>query len=132
MCAQRSTQVVLVVEDEALLRLDIVETFLAAGFRTFEAASALKAIEVFQSHPEIGAVFTDVDMPGTMDGIELAHVIRKRWPPTILVVSSGHSRPAASALPSKTTFLAKPYQESALADVVHSISGQLRDTGSGA
>jgi CheY-like chemotaxis protein len=85
---------VLSVEDEPILRLDIAETFISAGFRTYEAASALEAIEILEIHPEIRAVFTDVHMPGTMDGIELAHVIRKRWPPTILVVSSGTaSRP---------------------------------------
>ena len=120
-----STRAVLVVEDEPLLRLDIVETFMAAGFRAFEAASALEAIEILQSHPEIRAVFTDVDMPGTMDGIELAHVVRERWPPTILVVSSGHSFPAAYALPERATFLPKPYPEGALDKVVRWISGQL-------
>lgn len=129
MCALRSAHAVLVVEDEPLLRLDIAETFLAAGFRTFEAASALEAIDVLQSHPEIHAVFTDIEMPGTMDGIELAHVIRERWPPTILVVSSGHSFPAAHALPLKATFLPKPYPEGALSKVVQSIVGQLEDAG---
>jgi CheY-like chemotaxis protein len=124
MCAQHSTHAVLIVEDEPLLRLDIVETFVAAGFRAFEAGSAIAAIEILQMHSEICAVFTDVDMPGTMDGIELAHVIRKRWPPTILVVSSGHSAPSAGMLPSETTFLPKPYPEGALAKVVQTISGQ--------
>ena len=81
MCAQSSTRAVLVVEDEPLLRLDIVENFMAAGFRAFEAASALEAIEILQSHPEIRAVFTDVEMPGTMDGIELAHVVRRALAP---------------------------------------------------
>ena len=76
------THAVLIVEDEPFLRFDIVETFLGAGFHTFEAASALEAIKVLENHPEIRAVFTDVEMPGTMDGIQLAHVIRKRWPPT--------------------------------------------------
>jgi CheY-like chemotaxis protein len=116
---------VLIVEDEPILRLDIAETFISAGFRTYEAASALEAIEILEIHPEIRAVFTDVHMPGTMDGIELAHVIRKRWPPTILVVSSGNSFPAAYALPSQTTFLPKPYGDGALAETVRSIMGQL-------
>jgi CheY-like chemotaxis protein len=125
MSAQRSTHAVLVVEDEPLLRLDIAEAFLAAGCRTFEAGSATEAIEILERHPEIRAVFTDVDMPGTMDGIELAHVVRQRWLQTILVVSSGHTFPAGYAFPSNTTFLPKPYSEGALGKVVHSISGQL-------
>ena len=119
------THAVLIVEDEPLLRLDIVENFLRAGFQTFEAASALEAIEILESHPEIRAVFTDVEMPGTMDGIQLAHVIRKRWPPPILVISSGNSFPAAYALPPKATFVSKPYEADALATVVQSIAGQL-------
>jgi CheY-like chemotaxis protein len=123
---------VLVVEDEPLLRLDIVETFEASGFRTFEAGSATAAIALLQAHAEIRAVFTDVDMPGTMDGIQLAHVIRKRWPPTILVVSSGHSAPSPDMLPSATTFLPKPYPDGALAKVVQMICGQLGAAGSGA
>lgn len=116
---------VLIVEDEPILRLDIAETFISAGFRTFEAASAHEAIEILESHPEICAVFTDIQMSGTMDGIQLAHVIRKRRPPTILVVSSGNSFPAAYALPSQTTFLSKPYEAEALTRVVQSIAGQL-------
>ena len=67
-----------------------------------------------------------------MNGIELAHVIRKRWPPTILVISSGNSFPVAYSLPTKATFLPKPYEENALAGVVHLIAGQLGDTGSAA
>lgn len=125
MSAQVSARAVLVVEDEPLLRLLIVDTFEHAGFLTFEAGSALAAIEVLQRHPEIRAVFTDIDMPGTMDGIQLAHAIRERWPPTILVVSSGHCLPAADALPEKATFLPKPYLEGALDKVVQSVIGQI-------
>jgi CheY-like chemotaxis protein len=116
---------VLIVEDEPILRLDIAETFISAGFRTFEAASAHEAIEILESHPGICAVFTDIQMPGTMDGIQLAHVIRKRWPPTILVVSSGNSFPGAYTLPPQTAFIPKPYGDGALSAVVQSITGQL-------
>ena len=126
MCAQRSTHAVLSVEDEPFLRLEIVEAFLSAGFHTFEAASAHEAIEILERHPEIRAVLTDIQMPGTMDGMELAHLIRKRWPPTILVISSGRGG-SPEALPAKATFLPKPYEEGALFDVVGSISRQLGD-----
>ena len=125
MRARGSTHAVLIVEDEPLLRLDIVETFEAAGFKAFEAASALEAIEVLQRESGICAVFTDIDMPGTMDGLELAHVIRKRWPPTILIVSSGRHHPIASVLPAKATFIPKPYDPGKLDQVVQSIRSEI-------
>ena len=116
------TYAVLIVEDEPI---DVAETFISAGFRTFEAGSALEAIEILETHPEIRVVFTDIKLPGSMDGLQLAHVIRKRWPPTIIVVSSENSFPAAYALPSQTTFLTKPYGDGAVAAIARSISNQL-------
>jgi CheY-like chemotaxis protein len=113
-----ATRAVLVVEDEPLLRLDIAEGFEAAGFKTFEAGSAAEAIEILQREPEIRVVFTDIDMPGTMDGLELAHLIRERWPPTILIVSSGRQYPAPDALPPAARFIPKPYWGNTLAEVV--------------
>jgi len=81
--------VVLVVEDEPVVRLDLIGTLERAGFGTPEAGSAAEAIALIEGHPEIRVVFTDVQMPGTMDGIALANCVRERWPPTIIVVSSG-------------------------------------------
>jgi CheY-like chemotaxis protein len=98
---------------------------LERAFVLFTAASAQEAIEILESHPEICAVFTDIQMPGSMDGLQLAHVIRKRWPPTILIVSSENSFPSAYALPPHTTFIPKPYDDGALTAVVQSITSQL-------
>jgi two-component system, response regulator PdtaR len=129
MSAQRSTRAVLVVEDEALLRLDLAQTFEASGFEVSEAASAFEALAILDGHPEICAVFTDIDMPGTMDGLQLAHVIRERWPPTIVIVGSGHNHPAAEELPERATFVPKPYQEDDLAAVIHSLDAQIAPAG---
>jgi DNA-binding NtrC family response regulator len=129
MSAQRSPRAVLVVEDEALVRLDLAQTFEAAGFKVSEAASAFEAIAILERHPEICAVFTDIDMPGAMDGVQLAHVICERWPPTIIIVGSGHTQPAAEDLPEKATFVPKPYQEGELAAVIHSLDAQTAPAG---
>ena len=72
----------LVVEDEALVRFDLTQSLQAEGYETFEAADAAEAIGVMEAHPEIRVVFTDIQMPGTMDGLALSHYVRKRWPPT--------------------------------------------------
>lgn len=127
MRAQRSTRAVLVVEDEPILRLDMVETFEAAGFKTFEAGSAAGAIAILQREGDICVVFTDIDMPGDMDGLQLAHVIRERWPPTILIIGSGRHAPKADALPLKSTFVAKPYTQGGLTTVINSIQAQIGD-----
>jgi CheY-like chemotaxis protein len=127
MCARRSTHAVLVVEDEAILRLDIVDMFEAAGFKTFEAGSAAEAIDILQREADIRVVFTDIDMPGGMDGVQLAHVIRRRWPPTILIIGSGRNFPTLDELPPKTTFLPKPYSEGGLTEVINSIHAQIGD-----
>lgn len=74
---------ILVVEDEALVRMDLVSTLEDAGFTAFEASSPKEAIDILEQHSEIRVVFTDIQMPGTMDGLELAHYVRKRWPTTI-------------------------------------------------
>jgi CheY-like chemotaxis protein len=124
MSAALSTHAMLVVEDEPLLRMVIAETFEDAGFEVFQAGSALEAIEILQRESEIRVVFTDIEMPGTMDGIALAHVIRDRWPPTILIVSSASCDPTGAPLPTNATFLPKPYGPGTLLDVAQSLKVQ--------
>ena len=76
---------VLVVEDEPILRFDIVDTLNDAGFHVHEAGNATEAIEILTQNTGIRLVFTDVDMPGGMDGIKLAGYIRDRWPPLKII-----------------------------------------------
>jgi CheY-like chemotaxis protein len=103
------TRTILIVEDEALVRFDLVDLFEAAGWRVFEAANADEAIALLDKHKEVRVVLTDVQMPGSIDGIRLAHYVRERFPPTVLFVVSGHVAVPAEELPERTTFLTKPF-----------------------
>lgn len=102
-------QVVLVVEDEALIRMHAVDMIRDLGFEVIEAANADQAISLLESNSKISVVFTDIQMPGSMDGLRLAAVVRKRWPPVALLVTSGQFRPNGGDLPENTHFLPKPY-----------------------
>jgi two-component system, response regulator PdtaR len=106
---------VLVVEDEAITRMDVVEQLEDAGFRVFEAANADKAIILLETNPLISILFTDIDMPGSMDGLKLAAAVRDRWPPVRIVVTSGHRKIDMAALPQESRFFSKPYNVSEIA-----------------
>ena len=103
-------QVVLVVEDESLIRTSAVDMVEQAGFEAIAASDADEAIRILESRNDIRAVFTDVQMPGSMDGLKLARVVRNRWPPVALIVTSGRMKVPESDLPSGGRFLGKPYQ----------------------
>jgi two-component system, response regulator PdtaR len=107
---------VLVVEDEFLVRTDAVEFMRVFGFTVYEASSADEAIALLELHSEIQAVFTDIHMPGSMDGLKLAHYVRGRWPPIKLIVTSGHARPLVEDMPLGCGFVGKPYQLQKVAD----------------
>lgn len=98
----------LVVEDELFVRLDFVDQANAAGFATLEASSAAEAMTILERRDDIRVVFTDIRMPGEMDGLELARTIRDRWPPTIIVICSGNEPPSQADLPRGVTFMPKP------------------------
>ena len=100
---------VLVVEDEALVRMGIVDFLDEHGFEVFEAESADDAIAILGSTSRIAIMFTDVDMPGGMDGLKLAAAVRHRWPPIKIVVTSGHRQVNLDDLPVEARFFAKPY-----------------------
>src|SRR3954447_24626585 len=101
--------VVLVVEDELLVRLSAIDMIQAAGFEAIAAPDANEAIRLLESRNDIRAVFTDVQMPGSMDGLHLALVVRNRWPPIGLIVTSGRTDIVESELPTGGRFLRKPY-----------------------
>lgn len=116
---------VLVVEDEVLVRLDLVTRLADAGYATHEASNAAEAIAILEKHAEIRVVFTDIQMPGDMDGLALAHYVRKRWPPTIIVVSSGRVQPRADEMPEDVPFLAKPYEQRELGTILGHVAAKL-------
>ena len=96
--------VVLVVDDEALVRMSAVGLLDDAGYEVLEARDADSALALLESRADIGLVFTDVEMPGTMDGIALANVIRARWPTVLMVVASGKAEINESRLPGGARF----------------------------
>jgi two-component system, response regulator PdtaR len=109
---------ILVVEDDPLVRDMIVDVLLEAGFGVHEAGCVEEALRGLAQHP-IDAVITDIDMPGELDGIDLARRINEFWPGIDVIVTSGGSRPAAS-LPRFARFLAKPFTAGRL---LHAITG---------
>jgi len=116
-------QTVLVVEDEALIRFSIADEIRDAGFEVLEAGNADVAIELLESHPGITILFTDIDMPGSMDGLKLSEAVRKRWPPVQIIVTSGHMKINAESLPVAGHFFSKPYSSTKLISTMLSISG---------
>src|SRR6185436_8649796 len=119
--AQSKRPVVLIVEDELLLRMNAVDMIAAAGFEAIEAANADEAIEILENRRDITVVFTDIQMPGSMDGLKLARAVRGRWPPIKIVATSGHVDVAETDLPDGGRFLAKPYSPDELAGVLHDL-----------
>lgn len=104
--------VVLIVEDEFLIRMDASDTIAAAGFDVVEAANADEAIAILEQRLDITVVFTDIEMPGSMDGLRLAAAIRGRWPPIKIVAASGRVAVTSVQLPEGSRFLPKPYRAS--------------------
>ena len=99
----------LVVEDEFLIRLNAAEMIEEAGFEVVEASSADKAVAILEARLDIAVVFTDIQMPGSMDGLKLARAVRNRWPPIHIVATSGLVDVRTGDLPEGGRFLPKPY-----------------------
>lgn len=104
-----SPSVVLVVEDNPLILMGALDLVAAAGFEGVGAKSADEAIALLEARADIRLVFTDVEMPGEIDGVKLAHYIRNRWPPIHLIVASGRTILEESQLPTGSSFYSKPY-----------------------
>jgi CheY-like chemotaxis protein len=121
--SNRPTPVVLIVEDDPLLRMLAAEVAEDAGFVALEAADADEAVALLESRPGISLLFTDVNMPGTMDGLKLAHAVRDRWPPIKILVVSGEIQLRVSELPFNSRFIEKPYRVAAMIDELRSLVG---------
>ena len=102
---------VLVVEDDFLNRLHAVNLVEDARYIPVEASNADEAITILEARKDIGIVFTDIDMPGSMDGLKLAHAIRERWPPIELILTSGHFDLSDDEIPERGRFFPKPYRD---------------------
>jgi CheY-like chemotaxis protein len=113
--------VVLVVEDEFLLRMDAADMIAAAGFEVVEAADADAAIEILEARNDIAVIFTDIQMPGSMDGLKLARAVRGRWPPIKIIATSG-VHVGEGDLPEGGRFVPKPYSSAQIAVVLRQLT----------
>lgn len=120
--ASVTNPLVLVVEDDALLRMHAAEMIEEAGFQVLEAQSADEAIVFLESRTDICILFTDIDMPGSMNGLKLAHAVAHRWPPIRIVATSGHFKMQAGDLPSGGRFIAKPYRSTQIISALHELA----------
>jgi len=123
MAASAIRNAVLIVDDEAMLRLYAIDIVEEAGFVAVEAADADEAIRILGQRDDIAIVFTDVNMPGSMDGVRLAAAIRDRWPPIHIIVTSGLLRRDTVDLPSDVSFFSKPYDSRKLSAEVRRMAG---------
>jgi CheY-like chemotaxis protein len=119
---EQKRPVVLIVEDDFLLRIDAAEMVKAAGFEVIEAGNADEAIEVLEARPDITVVFTDIQMPGSMDGLKLAQAVRGRWPPIKIIATSGRLNVGQIDLPEGGRFLPKPYSHAQVTRVLRELT----------
>jgi CheY-like chemotaxis protein len=103
---------VLVVEDETLIRELVAEELEDAGYTVVIANDADQAIAILEARQDIRLVFTDIDMPGSMNGLKLAAAVRDRWPPVHIIITSGKLRPLE--IPANALFIPKPYVVAAM------------------
>lgn len=101
--------VVLVVEDEALILLNTIDELESAGYTVLNATTATRALNIFEARLDITHLFSDIDLPGDIDGLALAGIVRERWPEVRILLTSGHMLPSAVAVPPGTMFFPKPY-----------------------
>ena len=119
---QRKT-VVLVVEDEPIVRMFAVEGLEAEGFEVETAGNAAQALKCLESRLDIDVLFTDVTMPGVMDGLALAKAVHQRWPLIDIIITSGKQRPAHGEMPDGAWFVPKPYDLGKVAGIVRGLVG---------
>lgn len=116
---------ILLVEDEAIIRFELADFFADAGYTVFEASSAAEAISLLEREKSIRVVLTDIQLPGSMDGLKLAHYVRDRYPPTVLLVTSGAAYIPPDALPINSQFIAKPFDPARMLRQIERIANQL-------
>src|SRR6266704_3210812 len=110
---------VLIVEDDELVREVGVGFLSDAGFHVLEATNGEEALSLLDSNPSIGVLFTDINMPGPLDGIMLASVAAVQWPHLAIIIGSGNALPRSGALPRGITFIRKPYDPESVIRLIH-------------
>lgn len=115
--------VVLIVEDDFLIRMNAAQTIEEAGFIVVEAANSDEAIAILEARLDITVVFTDIQMPGSMDGLKLAAAVRGRWPPIQIIATSGLVDVRKADLPNGGRFLPKPYSSAQIIGALRELTG---------
>jgi DNA-binding NtrC family response regulator len=117
---------ILVVEDEAIVRLELAAWFTELGLTVLTACDADEAIAILDRRPEIELLMTDIKMSGSMDGLRLAHHVRHRWPPVKIIVASGLIDTQIGELPAGSFFLPKPFERRRLWRALADMAGDGR------
>jgi two-component system, response regulator PdtaR len=120
--ADKQSQTVLVVDDEPLVLLNAAEMIEQAGWQALEASNSAEALAVLAQHPRVDVLFTDIHMPGEMNGLELAALVHQCHPQIHLVITSGKGFLADYVLPANGTFMPKPYTYDQL---LHVLAGKI-------
>jgi len=115
--------VILVVEDDFLIRISAVEMIEEAEFDVVEAANADEAMEILEARLDITVVFTDIQMPGSMDGLKLAAAVRGKWPPIKIIATSGIVNVRKVDLREGGRFLPKPYSSAEIVGTLRELTG---------
>jgi CheY-like chemotaxis protein len=116
-------RVVLVVEDEMLLRMRAVDMVEDAGYTSVEAVDANEAVEVLESRSDIALLFTDIQMPGSMDGLKLAFAVHERWPPIKIILVSGQLKLSKIDIPADSRFFGKPLEPTEIITEIQDMIG---------
>ena len=123
--------VVLVVEDEMMLRMRVVDMVEDAGFLPVEAVDADEAMAILQSRSDIVLMLTDVQMPGSMNGLQLAHAVHERWPPIKIILASGQLKLSGNEIPADSRFFGKPLQSGEIIAEMREMLGRTEIDGTG-
>ena len=112
---------VLVVDDQAMIRMFGADMIAEAGYEVIEATSADEALRILENAEGVSLLFSDIDMPGSMDGLALAEIVNKRWPDIRLLLTSGHHKISDEDMPDHGKFLSKPYNSSVVVETIKTL-----------
>ena len=115
--------VVLVVEDEVLIRIGMLQSLEEIGCDAIDAADSAEALSLLDRRPDIWLLFSDINMPGALDGLALAHQVHREHPAIRLMLTSGRPAPGVCEMPHGTQFISKPYVVQDLARRMRSMRG---------
>ncbi len=123
MAQQTGTGKVLVVDDEPFVRMLVADVLDEAGFEVVEASDARTALKRLELAADVQVLFTDINMPPGMNGLELAEQVHQRWPTVGLVISSGYERPSNQQIADGSVFVPKPFRPEDIINAVRRVAG---------